>query len=397
MTVNTRTADRLRSFIPSRLNAITLCLLLSGLLLACGNKDQASSAMSMPAMPVGVIRVEATNVPISAETVAQTEGAKEVEIRPRVGGIVLKKLYEEGAPIKQGQALFLIDPAPFQIALSHAKAQLAQQQALVEQTEREALRLKGLLASESVSQREADNAASDHSMAVAALAQSQSSVREAQLNLSYTTVTSPLAGMAGRFELSEGALVNANTSLLTKVYQISPIWVRFSLSDSELALLGGHLSPARVKQLNLILPNGQTYPESGRLNFAATSIDPELGTQSLRASFANDDTSLLPGQFVRVRVITGSRKGVFLLPQTAVQSGDQGKFVFVAEKNAQGKLLAAVRPVVDGGWQGQSWVILSGLKAGEQVIADNLIKMRPGAEVLPHPYQASPALPAQAK
>ncbi len=397
MTVNTRTADRLRSFIPSRLNAITLCLLLSGLLLACGNKDQASSAMSMPAMPVGVIRVEATNVPISAETVAQTEGAKEVEIRPRVGGIVLKKLYEEGAPIKQGQALFLIDPAPFQIALSHAKAQLAQQQALVEQTEREALRLKGLLASESVSQREADNAASDHSMAVAALAQSQASVREAQLNLSYTTVTSPLAGMAGRFELSEGALVNANTSLLTKVYQISPIWVRFSLSDSELALLGGHLSPARVKQLNLILPNGQTYPESGRLNFAATSIDPELGTQSLRASFANDDTSLLPGQFVRVRVITGSRKGVFLLPQMAVQSGDQGKFVFVAEKNAQGKLLAAVRPVVDGGWQGQSWVILSGLKAGEQVIADNLIKMRPGAEVLPHPYQASPALPAQAK
>lgn len=397
MTVNTRTADRLRSFIPSRLNAITLCLLLSGLLLACGNKDQASSAMSMPAMPVGVIRVEATNVPISAETVAQTEGAKEVEIRPRVGGIVLKKLYEEGAPIKQGQALFLIDPAPFQIALSHAKAQLAQQQALVEQTEREALRLKGLLASESVSQREADNAASDHGMAVAALAQSQASVREAQLNLSYTTVTSPLAGMAGRFELSEGALVNANTSLLTKVYQISPIWVRFSLSDSELALLGGHLSPARVKQLNLILPNGQTYPESGRLNFAATSIDPELGTQSLRASFANDDTSLLPGQFVRVRVITGSRKGVFLLPQTAVQSGDQGKFVFVAEKNAQGKLLAAVRPVVDGGWQGQSWVILSGLKAGEQVIADNLIKMRPGAEVLPHPYQASPALPAQAK
>lgn len=397
MTVNTRTADRLRSFIPSRLNAITLCLLLSGLLLACGNKDQASSAMSMPAMPVGVIRVEATNVPISAETVAQTEGAKEVEIRPRVGGIVLKKLYEEGAPIKQGQALFLIDPAPFQIALSHAKAQLAQQQALVEQTEREALRLKGLLASESVSQREADNAASDHSMAVAALAQSQATVREAQLNLSYTTVTSPLAGMAGRFELSEGALVNANTSLLTKVYQISPIWVRFSLSDSELALLGGHLSPARVKQLNLILPNGQTYPESGRLNFAATSIDPELGTQSLRASFANDDTSLLPGQFVRVRVITGSRKGVFLLPQTAVQSGDQGKFVFVAEKNAQGKLLAAVRPVVDGGWQGQSWVILSGLKAGEQVIADNLIKMRPGAEVLPHPYQASPALPAQAK
>jgi membrane fusion protein (multidrug efflux system) len=235
--------------------------------------------MAMPAMPVGVITLQATNVPIAAETVAQTEGAKEVEIRPRVGGIVLKKLFEEGAPIKQGQALFLIDPVPFQIALSNAKAQLAQQQAKVEQTEREAQRLKSLLATESVSQREADNAWSDNSMAEAALAQYQANLREAQLNLSYTTVTSPLAGMAGRFELSEGALVNANTSLLTHVYQLNPIWVRFSLSDSELALLGGYLSPARVKQLHLILPNGQDYPQTGQLNFEASSIDPQLVTQ----------------------------------------------------------------------------------------------------------------------
>ncbi len=381
----------------SRLKPATVCLALSLGLAACGNKDQAATGMAMPAMPVGVITVQATAVPISAETVAQTEGAKEVEIRPRVGGIVLKKLFEEGAPIQAGQALFLIDPAPFQIALSNAKAQLAQQQARLEQTEREAQRLQGLLATESVSQREADNAASDNSMARAALAQYQANVREAQLNLSYTSVTSPLSGIAGRFELSEGALLTANSSLLTHVYQISPIWVRFSLSDSELALLGGHLSPARVKQLNLILPNGEVYPQKGQLNFAASSIDPQLGTQQLRASFANDDKTLLPGQFVRVRVTTGSRKGVFLLPQTAVLTGEQGKFVFVAEKNAQGQVVAAIRPVVEGGWQGQSWVILSGLKTGEQVIADNLIKMRPGAQVLPHPYQETAALSAKAK
>lgn len=391
MTSNTKTTAKLPSF----LCRTAICLIVSLGLAACGKQDPAANGMAMPAMPVSVISLQATNVPISAETVAQTEGAKEVEIRPRVGGIVLKKLYEEGAPVKQGQALFLIDPVPFQIALSHAKAQLAQQQARVEQTEREAQRLQGLLSTESVSRREADNAVSDNSMARAALAQYQANVREAQLNLSYTTVTSSLSGMAGRFELSEGALVNANSSLLTKVYQISPIWVRFSLSDSELALVGGYLTPARVKQLNLILANGQEYRQKGQLNFAASSIDPQLGTQQLRASFANDDKTLLPGQFVRVRVTTGNRNGVFLLPQTAVLTGDQGKFVFVAEKNPQGKVLAAIRPVVEGGWQGQSWVVLSGLKAGEQVIVDNLIKMRPGAEVLPHPYQETPAIAAK--
>ena len=397
MTLNRQASVTLSSFLLTQIKPLSVCLILSLSLSACGKQEPAANGMAMPAMPVGVITLQATNVPIAAETVAQTEGAKEVEIRPRVGGIVLKKLFEEGAPIKQGQALFLIDPVPFQIALSNAKAQLAQQQAKVEQTEREAQRLKSLLATESVSQREADNAMSDNSMAKAALAQHQANLREAQLNLSYTTVTSPLAGMAGRFELSEGALVNANISLLTRVYQINPIWVRFSLSDSELALLGGYLSPARVKQLHLILPNGQDYPQTGQLNFAASSIDPQLGTQQLRASFANADKALLPGQFVRVRVTTGSRKGVFLLPQTAVLTGDQGKFVFVAEKNTQGKVMANVRPVVEGGWQGQSWVILSGLKAGEQVIADNLIKMRPGAEVLPHPYQVATPPSAKAK
>ena len=397
MTLNRQASVTLSSFLRTQIQPLSFCLILSLSLSACGKQEPAAIGMAMPAMPVGVITVQATNVPIAAETLAQTEGAKEVEIRPRVGGIVLKKLYEEGSPIKQGQALFLIDPVPFQIALSNAKAQLAQQQAKVEQTEREAQRLKSLLVTESVSQREADNALSDNSMAKAALAQYQANLREAQLNLSYTTVTSPLAGMAGRFELSEGALVNANTSLLTRVYQINPIWVRFSLSDSELALLGGYLSPARVKQLHLILPNGQDYSQTGQLNFAASSIDPQLGTQQLRASFANADKSLLPGQFVRVRVTTGSRKGVFLLPQTAVLNGDQGKYVFVAEKNPQGKVLANVRPIAEGGWQGQSWVILRGLKTGELVISDNLLKMRPGAEVLPHPYQDAAALSVKAK
>jgi len=374
----------------SMLVSVTLmaCIMLTG----CDKKqDAAQAGGQMQAMPVSVITLAPTSVPISAEAVAQTEGAKEVEIRPRVGGILLKKLFEEGAAIKAGQAMFLIDPVPFQIALSSAKAQLAQQKARVEQTQREAVRLQSLLATQSISQREADNAASDNALARAALAQFEASVREAELNLSYTTVTSPLSGIAGRFEFSEGALVNANTSLLTKVSQISPIWVRFSLSDNELSQIGGYLSLTKVKEVRLILPSGEEYAKKGQLNFAASGIDPALGTQQLRATFDNADKQLLPGQFVRVRVITGQKDGVFVVPQTAVMTNDQGKFVYVANSKNE----ATIKPIVAGNWVGKDWVVLSGLEAGDKVIVDNLIKIRPSALVSPHPAGEMPA-PASA-
>jgi membrane fusion protein (multidrug efflux system) len=371
--------------------AAIVILISSLVLFGCGKKGDAASqgGGQMPAMPVSVIELQPTSVPISAEAVAQTEGAKEVEIRPRVGGILLKKLFEEGATIQAGQAMFLIDPVPFQIALSNAKAQLAQQRARVEQTQREAQRLQGLLATQSVSQREADNAASDNSLARAAVAQYEASVREAELNLSYTTVTSPLSGVAGRFEFSEGALVSPNSSLLTTVSQITPIWVRFSLSDNEFAALGGRLTQANVKEVKLILPNGKEYAKKGKLNFAASSIDPQLGTQQLRAAFENNDKSLLPGQFVRIRVTTGQQDGVFVVPQTAVLTNDLGKFVYVAnEKNE-----ATVKQIAVGNWVGQDWVVLSGLNLGDKVIVDNIIKLRPGAPISPHAQGEMPSAP----
>jgi membrane fusion protein (multidrug efflux system) len=199
-------------------------------------------------------------------------------------------------------------------------------------------------------------------------------------------VTSPISGVSGRFQFSEGALVAANTSLLTTVIQTSPIWVRFSFSDSEISLLGGHLSASNVKKINIILPDGTQYGENGKLNFASSQIDPKLGTQQLRASFENKDHRLIPGQFVRAKITTGTRNGVFLVPQTAVLTGDQGKFVFVAEKNKAGKFIANVRPIQEGGWLGDKWIVLSGLNEGDQVIADNLIKVRPGAPVSPYPF-----------
>jgi membrane fusion protein, multidrug efflux system len=366
---------------PKALLALTLCLTLT----SCG-KNEAANQPGPTALPVSVIEVRPTSVPISAEAVAQTEGAKEIEIRPRVGGILLRRLYEEGAAVKAGQPMFLIDPVPYQNALAQAKAQLSEQKARVVQTEREEKRLHVLLETQAISQREYDNAVSENAIALAALQQAEVRVRDAELNLSYTHVTAPVNGISGRFRFSEGALVEAYSSLLTTIVQISPIWVRFSLSDNELAQLGGPLNEQRVQQITLVFPDGREYEKKGELNFAASQIDPLLGTQQLRATFDNSDQRLLPGQFVRARVVTGEQDGVYLVPQVAVQVSDMGKTVYVVnEKNE-----ATVRPVVTGRWVGKDWVILEGLNAGDKVIVDNLIKLRPGTPVaLAGPHQPS--------
>jgi membrane fusion protein (multidrug efflux system) len=357
---------------------------------ACGKNDPAANQPPAGmALPVSVIEVQPASVPIAAEAVAQTEGAKEVEIRPRVGGILLKRLYEEGSAVKAGQPMFQIDPVPYQNALAQARAQLAEQRARIKQAEREENRLRELLDTQAISQREYDNAVSDSAIVSAALQQAEARVRDAELNLSYTTVTAPVSGVSGRFQFSEGALVEANASLLTTLAQLSPIWVRFSLSDNELAQLGGPLTEQRVKQVTLILPDGTEYERKGELNFAASRIDPSLGTQQLRATFENPDQRLLPGQFVRARVITGERDGIFLVPQVAVQTSDLGKSVYVInEKNE-----ATIRPVDAGHWIGKDWVILGGLKAGDKVIVDNIIKLRPGTLVSSHPPAGASAAP----
>ena len=375
---------------PKNMWAIVTLLLISTLLAACGqdNEQEAKPGAGAPAaMPVNVIEVQPTTIPISAEAVAQTEGAKEVEIRPRVGGILLKRLYEEGDPVKEGQAMFLIDPEPYKIALAQARAALAEQQARIEQARREEARLKSLLATQSISEREYDTAVSELAVARATAQRAEASVREAELNLSYTSVTAPVGGISGRFRFSEGALVEPNTSLLTTVIQLSPIWVRFSFSDNELAELGGRLSQQNVKEVSLMLPDGTEYKEKGKLNFAASQIDPTLGTQQLRATFENRDRRLLPGQFVRARVVTGQRDGVFLLPQPAVMNSDQGSFVYVV--NAQNQ--ANPQPVTTGNWVGKEWIVLDGLNAGDKVIVDNLLKIRPGMTVAPQLPGAQPA------
>lgn len=370
---------------PSRL-ALPALVVSTLLLSACSGKEQAAGgppAGGMPAIPVTAIEMQPVRAETSLEAVAQTEGSKEVEVRARVGGILEKRVYEEGAMVKAGQTLFQIDRAPLDVAVAQAKAQLVEAKAKVDQTQREAVRLKNLYAQQAISQREYDTAASDNSVAVAAVQAAQAVLRQAELNLSYANVTAPVGGVSGRAQVSEGTLVASGAgTLLTTVVQVNPIWVRFSVSDSELAAVSpnGHFDPKAVRGVEVVLPDGSTYARRGKLNFAASQIDPKLGTLQFRGEFPNPDNALLPGQFVKARLITGERDGVFKVPQAAVMQTDGGPVVMTVGPDSK----VAPRPVKTGQWSGKDWIILGGLKAGDKVIVDNLIKLRPGASVAPH-------------
>ena len=364
-----------------------LILLINGLLLTgCGNSDDIQD--NLPAeevLPVSILQMKPSNVPILAETVAQTEGAKETEIRPRVGGILLKRLYDEGAFVVAGQPLFQIDPVPFENILAEAEAQFLEQRVRVERTRREERRMQHLVTKNFVSERAYDAAIADHAAEKAALTSAKTRVERAELNLSYTKVTAPVSGVSGRSQFSEGALVSANTSLLATIVQLSPIWVRFSFSDNELARFGGRFTEQNVRHVTLILADGTEYPHHGKINYAASQIDPSLGTQQLRATFDNTGQRLLPGQFVRVRVAAVKSRQLFVVPQVAVLTSDQGRYVYVVSEENK----ATKRSIETGNWIDNNWVILKGLSSDDKVIVDNIIKLRPDITVLPKLSPAS--------
>ena len=357
------------------------------LLLACSS-DPAERAIPTENLTVGILQVQPVNLRLSAETIAQTEGAKEIEIRPRVGGIVLKRYYHEGLAVKAGEPLYLIDPEPFQKNLAEVQAEFLEQsiRAMKAKTEKE--RQEKLVAENFVSQRSYDNAVADLMITEAALHALKARVQQAELDLSYATVKAPIDGITGRSQISEGALVAANSSVLTTMTQISPIWVRFSFSDNELARFNGRLNEDNVEEVILVLPDGSEYSVRGTINFAASEIDPLIGTQQLRATFENPDRRLLPGKFVRVRVVSGETDDVFLLPQVAVMTSDLGRYVYVIDHDN----VIAARQITVGEWIGKDWIILDGLQAGDRVIVNNLIRLSPGMTVNPELQDASEVL-----
>lgn len=365
-----------------------LCIAAALALAGCGNKDQQQGGPGGPggqAMPVTVIEARPQRVPVDVEAVGQSEGSKEVQVRARVSGILLKQRYTEGDRVKARAVLFQIDPAQYEIVLAQARAALAQARATLDQSKREEGRLKPLAAEQAISGREYDTAVSTSKTSQAQLMGREADVKSAELNLGYTKVTAPISGVSGRAINSEGSLVTAGTdsSLLTTISQTDPIWVRFSFAEPEYNLVRANQGNARVQ---VIFSDGRPAIDGGKLNFAASTVDRTLGTIQLRAEIPNPSLAILPGQFVRIRVTLGTEEA-YLVPQSAVSTGDQSKSVWVVGNDGK----ATARPVEVGQWQGPSWIVKKGLQPGDKVIIDNIVKLRPGAPVSPHPPQGAPA------
>ena len=354
-------------------------LAVSVLLAACGAHDDAKKqSAAPPPLPVTVVAVRSESVPISLESVGQAEGSRDVEIRARVTGILEKREYEEGAAVHAGQVMFTIDPAPFQLAVEDARATLQQARVARELAAVDVKRLAPLAADKAISQRDLDQAEATEKTSTAAIASAEAKLKEAELNLSYTKVVAPISGITGRAQRSEGSLVtpNADSSLLTTLTQVNPIWVRFSLADTDYGRIRGAERVARVQVVN---DDNAVVADNGKLNFAASTVDTKLGTVQLRAEFANPGSRWLPGQFVKVRILAGQQDAI-LVPQQAILQSEQSRMVMTA--GPDGKVTP--KPVKIANWIGSNAVITAGLASGDRVIIDNLVKVRPGAQVAPH-------------
>jgi len=356
-------------------------------LAACGkSQQQAGGFHGFPPADVTVQAVEPQTFPVRFEYVGQTQGSKDVEVRARVTGIIEKRLYQEGSFVKAGQPLFIIDARQYQAQVNAANADLARAQAQKAQADRELARLKPLAERKAIGQKEADDAASNADFAAAAVKSAQAKLAELNLNLGYTKVIAPISGLSSRAQKSEGSLATANDTLLTTISQIDPIWIVFNVSENEQLRLNHAMAEGQLQlpkdnayDVTVQLSDGSAFPRRGHINFADTRVNPTTGTYEMRAEIPNGDGALKPGQFVRVILQGAQRVNVLAVPQVAVLDGPQGKFVYVAGKDKDGKDVAAPRPVVVGDWVGANgsneWVIESGLTAGDPVIVNGVAKL----------------------
>lgn len=377
-----------------RLSAIAVAAGLAWSLSACSpSRSQAPGGMPGAPAEVNAIVVKTERLAVPFEYAAQVHGAREVEIRARVSGILEHRNYREGSLVKAGKSLFTIDRAPFETAVARTEADLASAEARLAQAHREAARLKPLVEAKAVAQQDYDNAASTETIAQADVRAARARLREARLNLGYTRVESPITGQASRALKSEGSLISGPEVLLTTVTQIDPVHVRFGIPDIEQLRIsreiqsgGMVLPPDGNVRVHIRLSDGSLYEHTGKLDFSDVRINPDTGTSEARAEVPNPDHLLRPGQFVRVEFDGAVRPAAVKLPQRAVLEGPQGKFVYVI---VDGK--AQPRPVKVAEWSGDALVVTEGLKGGEQVIVDGVLKIGPGAPVKVAPPGAAPA------
>jgi membrane fusion protein (multidrug efflux system) len=361
-------------------------LALAAVLAACSKAEGAgpAGAGGPPPAPVAVQKVTAADVPAVYEYVGQTAGSRDVEVRARVSGILLKRNFNEGGAVKHGQSLYSLDAAPFRAALQRADADVAAAEARHAQAQRTLARLKPLWEAKATSQREYDDAVSAEAVTRADLQRAQAQRAQAALDLDYTRVESPIAGVAGRSQVSEGTLVSGPQVLLTTVTQTDPIKVRFGIADtdqmrwrSEVAAGQLTLPKNEAFEVEVKLADGSVYPRKGKLLFSDTRVSGTTGTVEAEAEIPNPNGALLPGQFVRVRLLGALRPQALQVPARAVLEGPQGKFVYVA---MGGKALP--KPVQVGEQLSDGWIVSKGLAAGDEVIVDGMARIFfPGAPV----------------
>ena len=324
------------------------------------------------------------DAPVTFEYVGQTQSSRQVQIVARVAGFLKRRLYTEGSLVKAGQVMFQQDARPFQAQVDAAKAALAEQQARLKVASDNLARVKPLAERKALSQRELDDATGAAETAAAAVEVARANLEQAKLNLSYTTITTPVTGVSSFARVQDGQYVNIADSQLTYVAQFDPMWVNFSLSENDMLAIRGEQQAGRLRlpskddfEVGVVLADGSTFPKKGRITFANADYNQQTGTFLLRATLPNPDGVLRPGQFVRVRVSGAVRPNAILVPQQAVLQGAQGHFVVTVDKDSR----AQIRPVEVGSWDGDDWVIVRGLAAGDVVVTDGMVRLSPGAPV----------------
>ena len=391
------------------------------LIAACSKAPEGGGMMHMPPPEVSVVEVQPATIPVSYEYIGQTVGSREVEIRARVTGNIEKRLFEEGALIKAGQPLFQLDArtlaataASAKAAVATAEANVAKAEASAAQAQRESNRLIGLAEQHAISRKEADDASSAAQISAAEVLsaqagreQAKAQLREAELNLGYATVTAPISGMVGRALRQEGALVNASgDSLLTTLVQLDPLYASFNMADGERSRMDKEIAAGTLQlpkegfSVRLLQRDGSELAHGGKVNFVSSTVSNQTGTLEMRARFINPGGAVKSGLFARVLLEGAERPDALAVPQRAVIEGPTGKIVMLAVTGKDGKLVVEPRPVEVAEWamsgEEKTWVIRSGLKAGDKVIVDNLMKLGPGAPiVLAKASPASTPVPAK--
>jgi membrane fusion protein (multidrug efflux system) len=352
-------------------------------LVACRETPQPPTP---PPPSVAISEIKAGPVPLRFQYAGRVAAFREVEVRARVSGILQEKSFVEGATVKAGDVLFRIDPVSYEAELARAKAQLQQAQAQISRTRRDAERSATLLQRQYGTEKARDDAVSAYELAQAGVAGAEAQVKTAEINLGYTTITAPIAGITALRVLPEGSLVGtgASDSLLTRISELDPVYVHFSFTDTEATEIrrlvdsGEGKAPADGKlQVKISFGDGKTYDRGGYVDFTDSNLDLQTGTLRARAIIPDPQSRLRPGQFVRVSVEGITRHETIVIPQAAVMQGPQGQFVYAVDTENK----ASIRPVTIGREAMDGWIVEKGLKAGDRIVTEGVIKVKPGAPV----------------